>query len=54
VSTLVVLFSIVSICMGKSLYRNNTPKGSPLIRIIEVNITILDFFFSAYFLRPKI
>jgi peptide/histidine transporter 3/4 len=54
VSTLVVLFSIVVICMGKSLYRNNTPKGSPLIRIIEVNITILDFFFSAYFLRPKI
>ncbi|PNY09939.1 putative peptide/nitrate transporter [Trifolium pratense] len=36
VSTLAVLFSIVSICMGKSLYRNNTPKGSPLIRIIQV------------------
>ncbi|WJX41283.1 hypothetical protein P8452_28659 [Trifolium repens] len=36
VSTLVVLFSIVFICMGKSLYRNNTPKGSPLIRIIQV------------------
>jgi peptide/histidine transporter 3/4 len=34
----------VFICMGKSLYRNNTPKGSPLIRIIQVNIIILVFF----------
>ncbi|CAI8599195.1 unnamed protein product [Vicia faba] len=36
VCTIAVLFSILSICMGKSLYRNNTPKGSPLIRIIQV------------------
>ncbi|XP_004501602.1 protein NRT1/ PTR FAMILY 4.5-like [Cicer arietinum] len=36
VCTIAVLFSIISICMGKSFYRNNTPKGSPLIRIIQV------------------
>ncbi|KAL5061395.1 hypothetical protein RYX36_032999, partial [Vicia faba] len=36
VCTIAVLFSILSICMGKSLYRNNTPKGSPLIRIMQV------------------
>ncbi|XP_027356961.1 protein NRT1/ PTR FAMILY 4.5-like [Abrus precatorius] len=36
VCTLIVIFAILFICMGKSLYRNNIPKGSPLIRIIQV------------------
>lgn len=36
VCTIAVFLSILSICMGKSFYRNNTPKGSPLIRIIQV------------------
>ncbi|CAK8561403.1 unnamed protein product [Lathyrus sativus] len=46
VCTIAVLFSILFICMGKSLYRNNTPKGSPLIRIIQVNkVTIIVFYF---------
>ncbi|RDX63083.1 Protein NRT1/ PTR FAMILY 4.5, partial [Mucuna pruriens] len=36
VCTITILFAILSICMGKSLYRNNTPKGSPLFRIIQV------------------
>lgn len=46
VSTLAVLFSILSIYMGKSFYRNNIPKGSPLTRIIQVNNNIiLSFYF---------
>lgn len=50
VCTIAVLFSILSICMGKSLYRNNTPKGSPLIRIIQVNkMTFILFVFSICF-----
>ncbi|KAL5189667.1 Protein NRT1/ PTR FAMILY 4.5 [Glycine soja] len=36
VCTLTILFAIVFICMGNSLYRNNVPKGSPLVRIIQV------------------
>nr|KYP64553.1 Peptide transporter PTR2 [Cajanus cajan] len=36
VCTATILFAILFICMGKSLYRNNVPKGSPLIRIIQV------------------
>ena len=36
VCTIAVLFSIVFVSMGKSLYRNNVPKGSPLLRIIQV------------------
>ncbi|XVE94818.1 hypothetical protein REPUB_Repub02eG0042500 [Reevesia pubescens] len=36
VCTVAVLFAIVFLCMGKSLYRNNVPKGSPLLRIIQV------------------
>lgn len=40
ICTIAVLFAILSIIMGKSLYRNNVPNGSPLIRIIQVsNIT---------------
>lgn len=46
VSTLAVLFSILSIYMSKSFYRNNIPKGSPLTRIIQVNNNIiLSFYF---------
>jgi len=36
ICTIAILFSIVFICMGNSLYRNNVPKGSPLVRIIQV------------------
>ncbi|KAJ1387931.1 Proton-dependent oligopeptide transporter family [Sesbania bispinosa] len=36
ICTIAVLFAIIFISMGKSLYRNNIPKGSPLIRIIQV------------------
>ncbi|TKY75108.1 NRT1/ PTR FAMILY 4.6 [Spatholobus suberectus] len=34
--TITILFAILFICMGNSLYRNNVPEGSPLIRIIQV------------------
>ncbi|CAJ1973358.1 unnamed protein product [Sphenostylis stenocarpa] len=36
VCTIALLFAILFICMGKSLYRHNLPKGSPLVRIIQV------------------
>ncbi|KAI4316752.1 hypothetical protein L6164_024700 [Bauhinia variegata] len=36
VCTIAVLLAILFICMGKSLYRNYAPKGSPLHRIIQV------------------
>ncbi|KAK8551915.1 hypothetical protein V6N13_120346 [Hibiscus sabdariffa] len=38
---LAVLFSIVFVSMGKSLYRNNVPKGSPLLRIIQVFVVAI-------------
>uniref|UniRef100_A0A2N9ITT1 Major facilitator superfamily (MFS) profile domain-containing protein n=1 Tax=Fagus sylvatica TaxID=28930 RepID=A0A2N9ITT1_FAGSY len=34
-----VLFALIFVCMGKSLYRNNEPKGSPLLRILQRNYT---------------
>lgn len=34
-----VLFALIFVCMGKSLYRNNEPKGSPLLRILQVTTT---------------
>ncbi|KAI4321542.1 hypothetical protein MLD38_034910 [Melastoma candidum] len=34
--TIAVLSSVVFVSMGKSLYRNNTPKGSPIVRIFQV------------------
>ena len=43
VCTIAVLFAIIFICMGKSLYRNNTPQGSPLVRITQVNNIIMNF-----------
>lgn len=36
VSTLAVLFAVIFILMGKSVYRHNSPKGSPIIRIVQV------------------
>ncbi|TXG52333.1 hypothetical protein EZV62_021502 [Acer yangbiense] len=33
---LAVLFAVVCVTMGKSLYRNNVPKGSPILRILQV------------------
>lgn len=46
VCTLTILFAIVFICMGNSLYRNNVPKGSPLVRIIQVYYQF--FFYTPY------
>ncbi|OVA10508.1 Proton-dependent oligopeptide transporter family [Macleaya cordata] len=31
-----VFFAIVFICMGKSFYRHNVPKGSAIVRIVQV------------------
>ncbi|KAF7817531.1 protein NRT1/ PTR FAMILY 4.5-like [Senna tora] len=36
ICTIGVLLALVFVCMGKSLYRHNVPKGSPLLRIIQV------------------
>ncbi|MED6218259.1 hypothetical protein PIB30_025182 [Stylosanthes scabra] len=42
ICTIGVLFAIIFICMGKSLYRNNAPKGSsPLVRIMQVLVVAL-------------
>ncbi|CAK9155865.1 unnamed protein product [Ilex paraguariensis] len=35
VSTIAVLAGILFLTMGRSIYRNNKPKGSPIIRIIQ-------------------
>lgn len=40
VSTLAVVIAVLFLCMGKSLYRNNVPKGSPLSRIMQVCIIL--------------
>lgn len=37
VCTVAVLFAILFLCMGKSIYRNNVPKGSPILRILQVS-----------------
>ncbi|KAL0017308.1 hypothetical protein SO802_004377 [Lithocarpus litseifolius] len=36
-----VLFSLIFVCMGKSLYRNNKPMGSPLLRILQVFVAAI-------------
>jgi peptide/histidine transporter 3/4 len=36
VCAIAVFFAIIFVGMGKSLYRNNVPKGSPLARIAQV------------------
>ncbi|XVF63971.1 hypothetical protein PTKIN_Ptkin09bG0129500 [Pterospermum kingtungense] len=41
VCTIAVLFAIVFVSMGKSLYRNNVPKGSPILRIIQVFVVAI-------------
>ena len=37
ISTLAVLFAVIFVSMGKSVYRHNAPKGSPITRIVQVN-----------------
>ncbi|OMO74871.1 Proton-dependent oligopeptide transporter family [Corchorus olitorius] len=41
VCTLAILAAILFVTMGKSLYRNNVPKGSPLLRIIQVFVVTI-------------
>ncbi|OMO87697.1 Proton-dependent oligopeptide transporter family [Corchorus capsularis] len=41
VCTLAILAAILFVTMGKSLYRNNVPKGSPLLRIIQVIVVTI-------------
>ncbi|XP_012071998.2 protein NRT1/ PTR FAMILY 4.5-like [Jatropha curcas] len=41
ICTIAVLFSIIFLCMGKSLYRNNVPKGSPFLRFIQVFVAAI-------------
>ncbi|KAH7524003.1 hypothetical protein FEM48_Zijuj06G0072100 [Ziziphus jujuba var. spinosa] len=36
ISTVAVFLAVLLLCMGYSLYRNNVPKGSPLLRILQV------------------
>ncbi|GAY39436.1 hypothetical protein CUMW_044360 [Citrus unshiu] len=41
VCTIAVLFATVFVIMGKSLYRHNVPKGSPIIRILQVFVAAI-------------
>ncbi|XP_031279358.1 protein NRT1/ PTR FAMILY 4.5-like [Pistacia vera] len=41
VCTVAVLFAIVFVGMGKSLYRNYVPKGSPIVRILQVFVAAI-------------
>ncbi|KAJ7958109.1 protein NRT1/ PTR FAMILY 4.5-like [Quillaja saponaria] len=41
VSTIAVLLAVLFLCMGKSLYRNNVPKGSPLLRVLQVFVAAI-------------
>jgi len=36
VCAIAVFFAIIFVSTGKSLYRNNVPKGSPLTRVAQV------------------
>lgn len=36
-----VLFAILFLLMGKSVYRNNVPRGSPILRILQVKQLLL-------------
>jgi len=41
ICSVAVLFSLIFVCMGKSLYRNNKPMGSPLLRILQVFVAAI-------------
>ncbi|XVF36209.1 hypothetical protein REPUB_Repub19eG0038600 [Reevesia pubescens] len=39
--TIAVLLAIVFLCIGKRFYRDNAPKGSPIIRILQVLVAAI-------------
>ncbi|CAK9178600.1 unnamed protein product [Ilex paraguariensis] len=41
VSTIAVLAGMLCLTMGRSIYRNNKPKGSPIIRILQVFVAAI-------------
>ncbi|KAF9668614.1 hypothetical protein SADUNF_Sadunf14G0021900 [Salix dunnii] len=41
VCAVAVFFAIISVSMGKSFYRNNVPKGSPLSRVAQVFVAAI-------------
>lgn len=41
VSTLAVLFAVLCLYSGKSFYRQQVPKGSPLVRILQVFVVAI-------------
>ncbi|KAG6749158.1 hypothetical protein POTOM_046201 [Populus tomentosa] len=41
VCAIAVFFAIICVSMGKSLYRNNVPKGSPLARVAQVFVAAI-------------
>ncbi|KAG8654721.1 protein NRT1/ PTR FAMILY 4.5 [Manihot esculenta] len=41
VCTIAVLFALICLCMGKSLYRINVPQGSPILRIAQVFVAAI-------------
>lgn len=36
VCSIAILAAILVVCAGKSFYRNNVPKGSPILRVLQV------------------
>ncbi|KAE8718154.1 serpin-ZX-like [Hibiscus syriacus] len=43
--TLLALLEIVFLCIGKLFYRENLPEGSPVIRILQVSLSVQFLFF---------
>ncbi|GKV04708.1 hypothetical protein SLEP1_g16825 [Rubroshorea leprosula] len=41
ICTVAIMFAVVFVCMGKSLYRNSVPKGSPIVRILQVFVAAI-------------
>ncbi|XP_038716464.1 protein NRT1/ PTR FAMILY 4.5-like [Tripterygium wilfordii] len=41
VSAVAILFSVIFLSMGKSLYRNNALNGSPIVRILQVFVAAI-------------
>ncbi|KAL5558178.1 hypothetical protein UlMin_034389 [Ulmus minor] len=39
ICTIAVVVAVVFLCMGSSLYRNNVPRGSPILRILQVFVS---------------